>query len=190
MKRKITSLLTNLALLCGTGLFLIVIGEVGLRVLNLQPMSVKERHIHQASNVPGLVYEFIPGIHSKGFGWEYITINSLGFRSPELDPQKPVIAVVGDSYAFGYGVDDDETNPAQLQKAFPDYNVVNAVCPGYIKTAQYVRNSTIKEKERKKNILLNRLGSPEEVAKLVLFLASDDSSYINGQSINIDGGVL
>jgi NAD(P)-dependent dehydrogenase (short-subunit alcohol dehydrogenase family) len=67
---------------------------------------------------------------------------------------------------------------------------VNAVCPGYIKTAQYVRNSTIKEKERKKNILLNRLGSPEEVAKLVLFLASDDSSYINGQSINIDDGVL
>jgi lysophospholipase L1-like esterase len=77
------------------------------------------------------VYEFIPGIHSKGFGWEYITINSLGFRSPELDPQKPVIAVVGDSYAFGYGVDDDETNPAQLQKAFPDYNVVNAGVNGY-----------------------------------------------------------
>jgi 3-oxoacyl-[acyl-carrier protein] reductase len=67
---------------------------------------------------------------------------------------------------------------------------VNAICPGYIKTTQYVRNSTMGEQERKKSILLNRLGQPEEVAELAVFLASDDSSYITGQSINIDGGVF
>ncbi len=129
--QKAKPVLINTAVLCATGILLIILGEVGLRVLNIQPMTVKERHIHQPSEVPGLVYEFIPGIRSKGFGWEHITINSQGFRSQELDPQKPVIAVVGDSYAFGYGVNDNETNPARLQELLPDYNVLNAGVNGY-----------------------------------------------------------
>ena len=37
---------------------------------------------------------------------------------------------------------------------------------------------------------LGRLGSPDEVAKLVVFLASDDSSFITGETITIDGGVM
>ena len=37
---------------------------------------------------------------------------------------------------------------------------------------------------------LGRLGTPEEVGKLVAFLASDDSSFITGESITIDGGVM
>ncbi|WP_241011372.1 SDR family oxidoreductase, partial [Staphylococcus sp. EG-SA-21] len=37
---------------------------------------------------------------------------------------------------------------------------------------------------------LGRLGKPEEVAKLVVFLASDDSSFITGETIRIDGGVM
>ena len=67
---------------------------------------------------------------------------------------------------------------------------VNAVFPGYIKTSQYLKNSTISLTERKKNILLRRLGKPEEVARLVYFLSSEESSYINAQCININGGVL
>jgi NAD(P)-dependent dehydrogenase (short-subunit alcohol dehydrogenase family) len=38
--------------------------------------------------------------------------------------------------------------------------------------------------------LLNRLGTPEEVAKLVVFLASEEASWITGSTINIDGGIL
>ncbi len=37
---------------------------------------------------------------------------------------------------------------------------------------------------------LGRLGKPEEVGKLVVFLASDDSSFITGETIRIDGGVM
>lgn len=67
---------------------------------------------------------------------------------------------------------------------------VNAVCPGYINTIQYTKNSTISNQERTKSILLNRLGTPEEVARLVFFLSSEEASYVNAQSINIDGGVF
>ena len=40
------------------------------------------------------------------------------------------------------------------------------------------------------NLPLKRIGKPDEVAKLALFLASDDSSYITGQNIRVNGGLL
>jgi 3-oxoacyl-(acyl-carrier-protein) reductase len=67
--------------------------------------------------------------------------------------------------------------------------LVNAVAPGFVKT-KMVQN--IPEKVMQKildQIPLGRLGAPEEVAKLVCFLASDDANYITGQVININGGV-
>lgn len=63
---------------------------------------------------------------------------------------------------------------------------VNAVAPGYIKTEM---TNDLNEKELKKIIPVNRFGLPEEVASLVSFLASDSSSYITGEVININGGL-
>ncbi|WGS64647.1 3-oxoacyl-[acyl-carrier-protein] reductase [Marinitoga aeolica] len=66
---------------------------------------------------------------------------------------------------------------------------VNAVAPGFIETDMTKDlNEDFKEAALQR-ILLKRLGSPEEVAKVVLFLASDDSSYVTGQVIRIDGGL-
>jgi 3-oxoacyl-[acyl-carrier protein] reductase len=45
------------------------------------------------------------------------------------------------------------------------------------------------QEEYKQYCALSRVGTPEEVAELVAFLASDRSSYINGQSILVDGGI-
>lgn len=63
---------------------------------------------------------------------------------------------------------------------------VNAVAPGYIRTDM---TASLDEKELKKNIPANRFGEAEEVADLVSFLASPKASYINGEVININGGL-
>ena len=67
--------------------------------------------------------------------------------------------------------------------------IVNAVAPGFIRT-KMVENIPEKVVEKiLKQIPLHRLGEPEEVAKLVCFLASDDANYITGQVISINGGM-
>lgn len=78
-----------------------------------------------------------------------------------------------------------------LAKELGSRNIlVNAVAPGFIKTSM-TENLKEEVKESIENgIPLKRLGEASDVAKVVKFLASDDSSYITGQVINIDGGML
>lgn len=67
---------------------------------------------------------------------------------------------------------------------------VNAVAPGYIETDMTnVLSDEVKENV-KKSIPLNRLGSPEDIANTVNFLASDEANYITGQVIHVCGGML
>jgi 3-oxoacyl-[acyl-carrier protein] reductase len=76
-----------------------------------------------------------------------------------------------------------------LAKEFAPYIRVNAVAPGPIGTEKNLnrwREDIKKEFEGK--ILLNRLGKPEEVASTVLFLASEEASFITGQTLVVDGG--
>ena len=68
--------------------------------------------------------------------------------------------------------------------------LVNAVAPGFIETQMTdVLKQEVKE-EIAKNIPLRRMGTPEDVANVVKFLAGEQSSYITGQIINVDGGML
>ena len=78
---------------------------------------------------------------------------------------------------------------------------VNAVCPGVISTdfttwrfnlEAQILDSTVEEREAEmiQTIPTGRLGTPQEVASLVSFLASDQSSYTTGQAINVTGGQL
>jgi 3-oxoacyl-[acyl-carrier protein] reductase len=63
---------------------------------------------------------------------------------------------------------------------------VNAVAPGLIRTDM---TKDLDEVEFKNLIPLNRFGLPEEVAEVVCFLASEESSYITGEVISVNGGL-
>lgn len=69
---------------------------------------------------------------------------------------------------------------------------VNAISPGYIDTAPWQSNALTEIRaniESSDSVPLGRFGTADEVAKAVVFLASDDSSYITGTEIFVDGGV-
>jgi len=77
-----------------------------------------------------------------------------------------------------------------LAKEVAPYNIrVNAVAPGFIETDMLMQ---LHEKQRVKileEIPVGRFGMPEEVARAVLFLVSDEAAYITGQVVQIDGGL-
>lgn len=67
---------------------------------------------------------------------------------------------------------------------------VNAVAPGFIDTAMTQGLSSDVKEVLQKQIPLGRLGQPGDIAAAVLFLASDEASYITGQVLHVNGGML
>ena len=65
---------------------------------------------------------------------------------------------------------------------------VNAVCPGVTKTAMTSYLTSDQEREWSRHYPLGRLGIPDDIAPLIVFLASDRASWITGQAISINGG--
>ncbi|CAH2713294.1 3-oxoacyl-[acyl-carrier-protein] reductase FabG [Neobacillus rhizosphaerae] len=67
---------------------------------------------------------------------------------------------------------------------------VNAIAPGFITTDMTDKLSEDVKTEMLKQIPLARLGEPKDIAKITAFLASDDTSYITGQTLHVDGGMV
>jgi 3-oxoacyl-[acyl-carrier protein] reductase len=66
---------------------------------------------------------------------------------------------------------------------------VNAICPGFIETEAIKLQNPETTERIKKGTPLNRLGQPEEIGQLTVFLASDASSFITGAALPVTGGL-
>ena len=75
-----------------------------------------------------------------------------------------------------------------LAREFSPYIRVNCVCPGWVNTDMNKELSLEQVHEEEKNILLKRFAEPDEIAKVIVFLASNKSSYVNDSIIRVDGG--
>lgn len=119
-----------------------------------------------------------PGMRSRGFG-RVINISSINGQKGQMGQANYSSAKAGD---IGF------TKALAQEGAFKGVTV-NAICPGYIATEMV---KAVPEDVLKKNILpyipVGRLGEPEEIARCVVFLASDDAGFITGATITANGG--
>ena len=84
-----------------------------------------------------------------------------------------------------------ETMSKVMSRELGRYNIrVNSIAPGLTDT-EMMKSSTPKKflDETIARLSLNRVAQPKEIANVILFLASDLSSYITGQTIRVDGGM-
>ena len=117
------------------------------------------------------------GMRNRGFG-RIINISSVNGQKGQMGQANYSAAKAGE---LGF------TKALAQEGAFKGITV-NAVCPGYIATEMVM---AVEEKIREaiiKQIPVGRLGLPEEIARCVSFLASDEAGYITGSTLSANGG--
>ena len=120
----------------------------------------------------------IEGMRERKFG-RIINISSINGQKGQIGQSNYSAAKAGE---LGF-------TKALAQESARSGITVNAICPGYIATEMV---KAVPQEVMQKNILplipLGRLGEPEEVARCVVFLASDDSGLITGSTLSANGG--
>ncbi|RLQ88742.1 acetoacetyl-CoA reductase [Notoacmeibacter ruber] len=118
------------------------------------------------------------GMRERGFG-RIVNISSVNGQKGQFAQANYSAAKAGD---IGF-------TKALAQEGARKGITVNAICPGYINTEMM---STIPEKVMNETILpqipVGRLGEPEEIARCVLFLTSDEAAFITGSTVSANGG--
>jgi acetoacetyl-CoA reductase len=122
--------------------------------------------------------QVIEGMRARKFG-RIVNISSINGQKGQFGQVNYSASKAGD---IGF------TKALALENARGGITV-NAICPGYINTemVQAVPKDVL-EKNVIPQIPANRLGEPEEIARSVVFLASDDSGFITGSTLTINGG--
>ncbi|MEL6962091.1 MAG: beta-ketoacyl-ACP reductase [Pseudomonadota bacterium] len=133
------------------------------------------------TNLSGLfnmTHPIFPGMRERGFG-RVINISSINGQKGQAGQVNYSAAKAGD---IGF------TRALAQEGAFKGVTV-NAICPGYIGT-EMVRAIPQKVLDEKiiPQIPVGRLGEPEEIARCVVFLASDDAGFLTGSTISPNGG--
>tara|TARA_B100001142_G_C14285009_1_gene636517 strand:- start:787 stop:1560 length:774 start_codon:yes stop_codon:yes gene_type:complete len=113
-------------------------------------------------------------------------------RSGKIINISSVIGQIGNSGQSNYAASkagvEGMTRALAVELGSKNINI-NSIAPGYIETKMTDDLNQEILNNMKRNIPLNRLGKSQDVADLVCYLSSDLSSYITGQTINIDGGM-
>lgn len=143
----------------------------------LTPQQWREVIDTNLNGIFNMSHQVWPGMRARQFG-RIITISSINGQKGQVGQANYAAAKAGE---IGF------TKALALEGARFGITV-NAICPGYIATemvmavAEKVRESIIAQ------IPVGRLGEPEEVARSVLFLASDEAGFITGSTLSANGG--
>jgi len=123
----------------------------------------------------------IPKMKKKKFG-VMVHISSIDALSGDDKPQD----------AYGASKAAMIRLSKSLAVQFAKYNIrSNTILPGAVETPMQYRwkNNPLAKKQMSKNIPLQRIGKPKDIANTILFLLSDEGSYITGTEIIVDGGI-
>lgn len=104
-----------------------------------------------------------------------------------------IIGRFGNSGQLAYGASKAGVIGATMSAAkelAPNNIRVNAIAPGFIDTDMVRQLPEAKFAERMKSISMNRIGTSQDIANAALFLASDLSTYVTGQTLGVDGGMV
>jgi len=124
---------------------------------------------------------------------QYASRLMLKQKSGSIINVSSIIGRVGNAGQTVYGASKAAVIGATFSaaKELAPYNIrVNAVAPGFIETDMTKHLPKEKYMQRLSEIKMGRIGKAEEVASVILFLASNKSSYVTGQVIGVDGGMI
>ncbi|NOG29149.1 SDR family NAD(P)-dependent oxidoreductase [Lysinibacillus fusiformis] len=127
------------------------------------------------------------------FHMQYASRLMMKQKSGSIVNVSSIIGRVGNAGQTVYGASKAAVIGATYSaaKELAPYNIrVNAVAPGFIETDMSKQLSQEKYEQRLSEIKMGRIGTAEEVANVIIFLASDYSSYVTGQVIGVDGGMV
>ena len=124
---------------------------------------------------PFMIYKYLASLMDKGFIINIGSTNGIDSYYPysmDYDASKAGLHILTKDMAVDLG---------------PNIRV-NAVAPGWVETPMNESLTKEYKQEEIKKIIMNRFATPEEIAEVIYFLASDKASYINGAVIVVDGG--
>lgn len=168
----------------------IIVNNAGVCKLNtFEDMSDEERDFHFNINIKGtwnVTKTFLPLLKKSPNG---AIVNLSSVTGPMVADSGEVAYATSKAAVLGF--------TKSLAAELVEYNIrVNAIMPGYVKTPMVSSMANLSNKENPNSVIegiasgipMKRLAEPREIGELAAFLGSEESSYITGQGIVIDGG--